>query len=73
MIVVISDTVIRLTSSPSIAMILSPGEIFSAKTLEVLTPETTVPFESALLAKMIPSFPGGATTDALLLLAIEDE
>ena len=60
MIVVISDTVIRLTSSPSIATIRSPGEIFSDKTLEDLTPETTVPFESALFARMIPNLPGGA-------------
>lgn len=61
MMVVISLTVIRLTSSPSIATMRSPGEIRSTRTLEVRTPETTVPFESALLARMIPSFPGGAT------------
>lgn len=60
--VVISLTVIRLTSSPSMATMRSPGEIRSTRTLEVRTPETTVPFESALLARMIPSFPGGATT-----------
>mmetsp|Transcript_27553 Transcript_27553/g.58957 ORF Transcript_27553/g.58957 Transcript_27553/m.58957 type:complete len:231 (+) Transcript_27553:509-1201(+) len=61
MMVVISLTVIRLTSSPSIATMRSPGEIRSTRTLEVRTPDTTVPFESALLARMIPSFPGGAT------------
>lgn len=72
MIVVISETVMRLTSSPSIAMMRSPGDTFSAKTLEVRTPETTVPLESALLAKMIPIFPGGATTVTLLRLDIEE-
>mmetsp|Transcript_11936 Transcript_11936/g.28315 ORF Transcript_11936/g.28315 Transcript_11936/m.28315 type:complete len:270 (+) Transcript_11936:476-1285(+) len=61
MMVVISLTVIRLTSSPSIATMRSPGEIRSTSTLDVRTPETTVPLESALLARMIPSFPGGAT------------
>jgi len=72
MMVVISLTVIRLTSSPSMAMMRSPGEIRSTKTLEVRTPETTVPFESALLARMIPSFPGGATMVVLDLLTTED-
>ena len=83
-IVVISLTVIRLTSSPSIAMMRSPGDIRSTRTLEVRTPETTVPFESALFARMIPSFPGGATMVVLdrrtteevvlvfLLVALED-
>ena len=40
-IVVISLTVIRLTSSPSMAMMRSPGDIRSTRTLEVRTPETT--------------------------------
>jgi hypothetical protein len=60
MMVVISETVMRLTSSPSIATILSPGEICSAMTELVRTPDTTVPRESARLARMIPSLPGGA-------------
>jgi hypothetical protein len=51
--VVISETVMRLTSSPSIATMRSPGEILSAKTLLVRTPDTTVPLESALLARMM--------------------
>lgn len=73
MMVVISETVIRLTSSPSIATILSPGEIRSTNTLEVRTPETTVPLESALLARMIPNFPGGATIVVFDLLTTSDE
>jgi hypothetical protein len=60
MIVVISDTVMRLTSSPSIATIRSPGEICSAMTELVRTPDTTVPRESARFARIMPSFPGGA-------------
>lgn len=73
MMVVISLTVIRLTSSPSIATIRSPGEIRSTNTDEVRTPETTVPFESDLLARMIPSFPGGATTVILCRRTTEEE
>mmetsp|Transcript_15545 Transcript_15545/g.31825 ORF Transcript_15545/g.31825 Transcript_15545/m.31825 type:complete len:268 (-) Transcript_15545:98-901(-) len=73
MMVVISDTVMRDTSSPSIAMILSPGLMLSARTDEVLTPDTTVPLASVLFARMIPSFPGGATTVTFDLLAIEEE
>ena len=37
----------------------------SASTLLVLTPDITVPRASVLLARMIPSFPSGATTVAL--------
>mmetsp|Transcript_22710 Transcript_22710/g.34344 ORF Transcript_22710/g.34344 Transcript_22710/m.34344 type:complete len:89 (-) Transcript_22710:2165-2431(-) len=48
----------------------SPGEILSANTDDVRTPDTTVPFESALFARMIPSLPGGAITEILLLLVI---
>lgn len=70
MIVVISDTVMRETSSPSIATIRSPGLTFSAKTDDVRTPETTVPLLSALLAKMIPNLPGGATTVIRLRRAV---
>lgn len=44
------------------ATMRSPGEILSAKTLLVRTPDTTVPLESALLARMIPNLPRGATT-----------
>jgi hypothetical protein len=73
MMVVISLTVIRLTSSPSMATILSPGEIRSTRTLEVRTPDTTVPFESALLAKMIPSLPDGAITVILERLTTTEE
>jgi hypothetical protein len=62
MMVVISETVMRLTSSPSMATMRSPGEILSAKTLLVRTPDTTVPLESALLARMMPNLPRGATT-----------
>ena len=58
--VVISLTVIKLTSSPSIATIRSPGEIRSTRALLDRTPETTVPRASALLARMIPSRPAGA-------------
>ena len=72
MIVVISDTVILLTSSPSIAMIRSPGVTLSTRGLDVLTPETTVPFESALFAKIIPNFPGGAVTVTLILFERDD-
>ena len=68
--VVISETVMRLTSSPSMATMRSPGEIVSAKTLLVRTPETTVPRESALLARMIPNFPGGAMTVMRLRRAV---
>jgi hypothetical protein len=70
MIVVISLTVMRLTSSPSIATIRSPGVMVSANTLVVRTPETTVPRESALLAKIIPSLPGGAWTVMRLRRAV---
>ena len=73
MIVVISLTVMRLTSSPSIATMRSPGEIRSTRTLEVRTPDTTVPFESALLARIIPSFPGGATIVILDRRTTEEE
>mmetsp|Transcript_11109 Transcript_11109/g.14622 ORF Transcript_11109/g.14622 Transcript_11109/m.14622 type:complete len:239 (-) Transcript_11109:680-1396(-) len=66
--VVISLTVIRLTSSPSIAIMRSPGLIFSTNTEDVRTPLTTVPLASALLAKMIPNFPGGAKTLTLVFL-----
>jgi hypothetical protein len=69
MMVVISETVISETSSPSIATIRSPGEIFSAITELVRTPETTVPLPSALLTRMIPSFPAGANTVMRVRLA----
>lgn len=70
---VISETVMRLTSSPSIATIRSPGETLSTSALLVRTPETTVPLESALLAKIIPSLPGGASTVTRLLRELDDD
>lgn len=53
-------------------MILSPGAILSTNALDALTPDTTVPFASALFAKIMPSFPGGAMTVTLLLLEVDD-
>lgn len=66
-IVVISATVILLTSSPSTAVIRSPGCNLSTRTDEDLTPDITVPFVSNLLARMIPNLPGGAMIVILLL------
>ena len=55
-----------------IATMRLPGETLSAKTLLVQTPETTVPFKTALLARMIPSLLGGATTVTRFLRAPDD-
>mmetsp|Transcript_6909 Transcript_6909/g.15085 ORF Transcript_6909/g.15085 Transcript_6909/m.15085 type:complete len:329 (-) Transcript_6909:177-1163(-) len=62
MMALISSAVIPLTSSPSMAIMRSPGLILSARPEERRTAETTVPFDSILSARVIPSFPGGTTT-----------
>lgn len=66
MIAVICETTKRLTSSPSIATIRSPGRTRPCTGLDVRTSETTVPRPSDRFARMTPSFPRGAMTVALV-------
>ena len=55
-----SYAVILLVSSPLIATIESPGLILPTRLEDVRTRETTVPSESLLSKKAMPSFPRGA-------------